>query len=229
MSPGSLLLEGGAEFGGAMSEPDLAAIRLAGGPAAPIAILPTAAAPDHNQDRAGRNALAWFRALQAERVEVIPLVDRLSADDPALADRLRLACLVYMLGGFPRYLAETLDGSLAWKAILQAHEAGAVIGGSSAGAMVICEHYFDPESGEVRPGLNLLANACVLPHHDRGGRNWLSRLTEALPGATLIGIDERTGIINHRPGQWSVYGSGRVTLYRSGATPAYRRGDVFDL
>src|SRR5512135_1649520 len=134
MSPGFLLLEGGAEFGGAMSQPDLAAIRLAGGPAAPIAILPTAAAPDHNQDRAGRNALAWFRALQAERVEVIPLVDRLSADDPALADRLRLARLVYMLGGFPRYLAETLDGSLAWQAILQAHEAGAVIGGSSAGA-----------------------------------------------------------------------------------------------
>ncbi len=229
MSAGFLLLEGGSEFGGAMHEPDKAAIRLAGGLTAPIAILPTAAAPDHNQDRAGRNALAWFRALTAQHVEVIPVVDRRSADDPALADRLRLARLIYMLGGFPRYLADTLRDTQAWQAILSAYASGAVVGGSSAGAMVLCQHYFDPESGEARPGLNLLANACVLPHHNRGGRNWLSRLLEALPGTTLIGIDERTGILNDTSGKWTVYGSGRVTLYRGGDMPAYGRGEVFDL
>ena len=51
MGTGYLLLEGGAEFGGAMSEPDREAIRLAGGLGAQTAILPTAAAPDNNHDR----------------------------------------------------------------------------------------------------------------------------------------------------------------------------------
>ena len=52
--PGLLLLEGGAEFGGAASEPDRQALEQAGGVDAPIAVLPTAPAPDNNQDRASR-------------------------------------------------------------------------------------------------------------------------------------------------------------------------------
>jgi len=54
---GYLLLEGGAEFGGEMREPDLKAIELAGGFDAPIRIIPTAAAPDNNHQRAGNNGV----------------------------------------------------------------------------------------------------------------------------------------------------------------------------
>ncbi len=226
---GNLLLEGGAEFGGAMSEPDLAAIRLAGGPAAPIVILPTAAAPDHNQDRAGRSALRWFASLGASGVEVVSVVDPASANDPALAGRIRSARLIYMLGGFPGYLAETLQGSLAWEAALQAYAGGAVLGGSSAGAMVLCEHFFDPETGQVRRGLNVLGNACVLPHHDGFGQGWAAPLIRELPSATLIGIDERTGILGDPLGDWTVYGAGAVTLYRGGLSKSYRRGERITL
>lgn len=59
---GNLLLEGGAEFGGQMSSPDLRAIELAGGFDAPICILPTAAAPDNNHKRAGENGVRWLKA-----------------------------------------------------------------------------------------------------------------------------------------------------------------------
>lgn len=225
---GHLLLEGGAEFGGAMSEPDLAAIRLAGGPGTPIAILPTAAAPDRNHDRAGRNGSRWFRSLGASQVDVVPVIDRLSADDPALAGRLADSRLIYLLGGFPGHLAETLRGSLAWGGVLRAYAAGAVVGGSSAGAMVVCQHYYDPESAQVRPGLNLLANACVLPHHNGFGRSWAPDLAEALPGVTLIGVDERTGILGGS-GRWTVHGGGQVTLYRAGVQTTFRSGDAFDL
>ena len=65
---GYLLLEGGAEFGGRMSEPDLRAIELAGGFDAPICIIPTAAAPDHNHKRAGNNGIRWFKSLGAKKV-----------------------------------------------------------------------------------------------------------------------------------------------------------------
>ncbi len=226
---GYLLLEGGAEFGGAMSEPDRRAIQLAGGPNAPLAILPTAAAPDNNQDRAGRNALNWFRSLGAARAEIIPILDHASAADPVLAERLRTARLIYMLGGFPAYLAETLSDSLAWEAAMEAFAGGAVLGGSSAGAMVLCEHFFDPEAGRVRRGLNVLGNACVLPHHRSFGHKWAPRLIEELPHVILLGIDERTGILNDGADSWSVYGAGQLTLYRRGQSERYSRGASFSI
>jgi cyanophycinase len=149
---GYLLLEGGAEFGGAMREPDLRAIELAGGFDAPIRILPTAAAPDHNHIRAGNNGVRWFRSLGARDVESLLLIDKASANDPQIAESLRSAKLLYLLGGFTHYLGQTLLGSKAWEAALEANQSGAVIAGSSAGAMALCEHYYDPGRGNVERG-----------------------------------------------------------------------------
>ncbi len=210
----TLLLEGGAEFGGRMSEPDLQALQLAGGLAAPIAILPTAAAPDHNDERAGRNGWRWFSSLGASSLDVVPVVDKATAEDPALAARLRSARLIYILGGFPGFLARTLSGSRAWQACLDAYAGGAVLAGSSAGAMVLCQYVYDPEQGQTMPGLNLISNACVLPHHNTFGRGWAPRLQKALPHVLLIGIDEQTGMLGDPAGSWTVWGAGQVTLYR---------------
>jgi cyanophycinase len=226
---GTLLLEGGAEFGGRMSEPDLRALALAGGLDSPVAILPTAAAPDHNSERAGRNALRWFTSLGASRVEVLPVVDRASASRPDLAGRVGSARLIYMLGGFPGFLAATLQGSLVWQAALDAYNQGAVLGGSSAGAMVLCQHLYDPDAGRVVPGLNLLPNTCMLPHHNTFGRAWAPRLAQELPGVGLLGIDEQTGILDDAAGTWTVYGAGRVTIYHAGGTRVHTRGQTFSL
>src|SRR5690242_74813 len=138
---GYLLLEGGAEFGGQMAEPDLRAIALAGGNGALISIIPTAAAPDNNYRRAGENGVRWFQSLGATNVAWVPLIDRASGNDASIADTLSHARLIYMLGGFPGYLGDTLKGSACWQAVLQAYENGAVIAGSSAGAMVMCQYY----------------------------------------------------------------------------------------
>ncbi len=227
---GYLLLEGGAEFGGSMSEPDLQAIQAAGGLEAPIAILPTAAAPDHNHQRAGRNGVRWFQSLGARQVDSLQVIDKASANEPTLAARVRKARLVYLLGGFPRYLCETLRGSHVWQAALEAYQEGAVIGGSSAGAMILCEHYYDPESGQTLPGLDLVSQACILPHHNHFGKNWASRLELSLPQATLIGLDEQTGILNDPVrGEWRIYGAAGVTLYRQGKKEIHSAGEVFRL
>ena len=147
-------MEGGAEFGGAMREPDLKAIELAGGWDVPIRIIPTAAAPDHNDQRAGKNGIRWFEHLGARDVKSIPLIDRDSANDERIARSLQDARLIYILGGFTHYLGQTLKGSRAWQAVLEAYQQGAVVAGSSAGAMVMCERYYDPEPGTdpSRPG-----------------------------------------------------------------------------
>jgi len=134
---GHILLEGGAEFNGAMSEPDRRAMALAGGPDAPISIIPAAAAPDNNHARAGLNGVRWFQQLGGTHVTALPLIDVASAQDPAIITALRQSKLIYLLGGFQHYLHETLSGTSGWQAILDAHGTGSVIAGSSAGAMVI--------------------------------------------------------------------------------------------
>ena len=227
---GYILLEGGAEFGGQMAQPDRAAIALAGGWEAAIGIIPAAAAPDNNQRRAGENGLRWFRSLGARQVSVVPLIDAQSANQPEATEALRKSRLIYLLGGFTHYLGQTLAGSLAWQAMLEAYQVGAVIAGSSAGAMVLCEFYYDPDSQRVFPGLGLVANACVLPHHNTFGKRWARPLGALLPGMMLIGIDEQTGILNDAPdGQWRVYGAGAVTLYAGGSSDVYSAGKIFSL
>lgn len=225
---GSLLLEGGAEFGGAMRAPDLASINLAGGMDAPIRIIPTAAAPDNNHQRAGGNGVHWFKSLGAKNAESIPLIDKQSANDPVIVEALRAAKLIYMLGGFTHYLAQTLLDSKAWDAVLDAWKNGAVIAGSSAGAMVMCEYYYDPGRGVVEHGLNLVPNACVLPHHNTFGKNWAAELSKLLHNVTLLGIDERTGMLSDGS-NWQVLGAGDVTLYRAGQADVYKAGEAFSL
>jgi cyanophycinase len=226
---GYLLLEGGAEFGGRMREPDLRAIELAGGFDAPIRIIPTAAAPDNNHQRAGNNGVRWFQSLGAKDVVSVPLIDKPSANDESIAKSLRSAKLIYMLGGFTGYLAETLAGSDAWDAVLETYQAGTVVAGSSAGAMVMCEFYYDPSKGQVVNGLNLVPNSLVLPHHNTFGKSWASRLLEISPG-TLIGIDEQSGMIDDGGSKiWSVLGRGAVTLYRNSQTEVYQTGNSLSL
>ncbi len=87
---GHLLLEGGAEFGGQMRDPDLRAIELAGGFDAPLRIIPTAAAPDHNHDNAGNIGVRWFKRLGARDVDSLPLIDKSSANDEDIAQSLHV-------------------------------------------------------------------------------------------------------------------------------------------
>ncbi len=230
---GYLLLAGGAEFGGVMAVPDRRALELAGGLATSVCILPTAAAPDHNHQRAGQNGVRWFRSLGASDVSVVPVIDPASASDPALAEQLRQAGLIYLLGGFPGYLADTLRDSLCWQAAREAYERGAVLAGSSAGAMVLCQDYFDPAKSQIASGLRLLPASCVLPHHNTFGQAWAARLARLLPDSVLLGIDEQTGLLDDgsdtRRTSWRVYGAGAVTLYRQGQSTVYRAGSQFEL
>jgi cyanophycinase len=225
---GYLLLEGGAEFGGRMRDPDVRAIELAGGFGAPICIIPTAAAPDNNHQRAGNNGIRWFQSLGAKNVHSVSLIDKPSANNTEIAKSLRDAKLIYLLGGFTHYLGQTLKDSLAWQAAVDAYHNSAVIAGSSAGAMVMCEFYFDPSAGKVVDGLNLVPNSLVLPHHNTFGKNWAPKLTKQIPSVTLLGIDERTGMLNDGENNtWNVYGAGDVTLYRKGQIEKYEVGKTF--
>jgi cyanophycinase len=227
---GYILLAGGAEFNGHMASPDRRAMALAGGSNASICIVPAAAAPDNNHQRAGQNGVRWFKDLSGVDVGAVPLIDRKSADDPAVVAALYRAKMVYLLGGFPRHLAQSLAGSDSWQAILKAYHSGAVIAGSSAGAMILCDTYYDPYEKQILNGLGLIPGACVIPHHDTFGQSWAPELIQRLPGVILIGIDEQSGMLNEGPqGRWQVYGAGGVTLYQNDRRKQFAPGMPFDI
>lgn len=210
---GYILLEGGAEFGGKMADVDKRAIELAGGAAAQIDIIPAAAAPDQNHLRAGTNGVDWFKRLGATRVVNQPLIDHQSGQDRQLANTLENSRLLYLLGGFPGHLADSLRNTRCWQSMLGAWQHGAVLGGSSAGAMVLADHFYDPRRDKIVAGLGLLPDLCIIPHYAKFARSWLARIKSLLPHCRFLGIDEETGIMNDgETKSWTVYGRGNVYL-----------------
>lgn len=172
--------------------------------------LATAAAPE------GRRSLAYWHErgrLAAERLGVeqvvVPVVDRVSADDPGVASLVDGAGLVYLSGGDPRFLAETLLGSAVWAAIEAAWQAGAALAGCSAGAMAMCAQVPDVKSGSRSsvPGLSVVPHLLVTPHFDRFGARLLraSAQLNTAEGVLRIGIDEDTALVGG-PYAWRVLG-----------------------
>ncbi len=209
MSAGPVALVGSGEYLPVMA--DVEGGLLAGRPPRFVQI-PTAAAPE------GPGILDRWQALgieQARRLGVtaVPLrvETRKDAEDPALAEQVQGAGLIYLSGGDPPYLADTLRGTLLWGAIVAAWQDGAALAGCSAGAIALTDWVPDIRRQDVpgRPGLAAVPHLRVIPHFDKL-TSWVPDLPERylvdLPPATLvIGIDEDTALVGG-PHEWLVQG-----------------------
>jgi cyanophycinase len=227
-APGPIALVGSAEFLPPMEAVD--AGLLAGRPARAV-FLPTAAG-EEGPDRVGywlRLGADHYRRLGVEPVP-LAVLDRDDAADPELAARVDGAGLVYLSGGNPGYLADTLRGTVVLEAILAAWRAGAALAGCSAGACALTEVADDTRTGTTRPGLAVVPGLVVLPHFDRIER-WspgiAGRRAAALgAGQTLIGIDEETALVSG-DGGWRVQGRRRVwVIGPDGNRTPYEAGQV---
>src|SRR5512136_1824965 len=108
-----------------------------------VVCLPTAAGTE-SPGRIGywaRLGVEHFTRLGVS-VRSLPVIDAGSANDPAHAQAIAEANFVYLSGGHPDYLYDTLKDSLAWKAVLSVLEKGGLLAGCSAGAMVMAGHFF---------------------------------------------------------------------------------------
>jgi cyanophycinase len=228
-------LVGAGEFLPSMAELD-ADLLLATGRTRPrVAILPTASYPDGEEvfNRWAAQGVAHFGSLGAE-VEPVLVRDRSGADDAA-AQALGEADLIYLSGGKPGYLMQALAGTAVERALVAAHDRGAVLAGCSAGAMVLAAHAFDfrlrllPWPLRWRPGFDLVPGALVIPHYDA----WPEPLSvlialQAPRDSVVLGIDEETAVFG-RDGVWQVHGRGRVTVWRGRRRDRYRAGETFRL
>ena len=185
-------------------------------------VVPTAAA-HQRPEKAAANGAAYFSKLGAD-ASALMVLNKADANDATLCSVVDTADLVYLTGGSPIYLLDSLKNSRLVERIEDSLERGAVLVGSSAGAMVMGGWMRDREWTRA---LELVPNILMLPHHENADPETVSReLTGSTPdGAVVLGIDARTGILSG-PDGWTVLGVGGVTVYVGGEWQRYEAGET---
>ncbi|MGQ0601494.1 MAG: Type 1 glutamine amidotransferase-like domain-containing protein, partial [Anaerolineales bacterium] len=164
---GTLALVGSGEYLERMDPVDrLLLSRVSGEPR--VVCLPTAAAQDGADVFAdwARRGVAHFTRLGVF-AEAVLVADRKDADHETFAEKIRAANFVYLSGGKPDYLHNTLKGSAAFIAITEVIERGGVVAGCSAGAMIWGEIIPNfPTLLPLKKVFNRLPNTVIVPHYD---------------------------------------------------------------
>lgn len=209
---GTLALVGGAEWSDGC---DFDADLLSSSGGTDVLVLPTAAAFE-NPDKCVDHATEWFAKLGG-RVVGLHVLQRSHAIDPANADAVRAARFVYLAGGSPLHLRSVLKETPLWDALLEAWRGGAVVAGSSAGAMVLGDPMVDPRGGAFTVGLGMIGNLAVLPHAEPDVAAHHKRTFElADADLVLAAIPECTALVRDPSGAWRSTGVGEATVWVGG-------------
>ncbi|MGH2739333.1 MAG: cyanophycinase [Actinomycetota bacterium] len=189
------------------------------GPDAKVAIIATAS------DRGAAGIKYYgelFRELGAEETEGARPLTREEADDPATSRLVDRATAVFLTGGNQIRLTSVVAGTRLADALFRAHDRGATIAGTSAGASALPSHMLAyGRKGEVpkhrmvhiAAGLGIVDGVVVDQHFEQRGR--LGRLVAAVaqsPGLIGVGLDEDTAAIVWADRTLEVVGRGAVTI-----------------
>ena len=230
---GTIALVGGDEFRVGCEEMDREVMQASGQDAARVIIIPTAAVT--GPAKAANDGVTHFAALGGAASQLMVLESG-QANDASFVAPVTEADAVYFTGGNPDHLLDTLRGSTLLRLLTEGLQRGLVLGGSSAGAMVMGSimrrpPLYPPADGRPASdrwveGLGIAPGICVLPHHERRDpAETLAGLRESAPSdVTYLGIDARTGVIGG-PGNWKVAGFGKVTVYRGGDFAVFGAGE----
>jgi cyanophycinase-like exopeptidase len=195
-----------------------------------VVVLPTASAPDGEgvAEHWARMGVEHFAQLGVT-AEPMMLLNRTDAENAEIAARLANANFIYFSGGKPRYLLETLQGTVSWQAILNVFAAGGIVAGCSAGAMVLGGEVFDfPQVWRTIPALGLVPGIALIPHFDELP-SWLAgTIARGRRKVTVVGIDGATALVGPHD-QWIVYGLGGVTVFTKNGKQRYTEGEVVPL
>jgi cyanophycinase len=222
---GVLALVGGNEFNPGNEDQDRLLAKGAG--RGPAFVVPTAAARQ-GPDRAVAHAQSWFRQFGLE-LEELPVLKRLDANSKDLAARARTGGFFYLVGGDPGLVVQVLESSRVWNAIFEAWREGSALAGSSAGAMALCSHSLIraswPNRFNRRPtdALGVVPDTALLPHFDTFGHRWIESAQLALPGTTLLGVDEQSAAV-WKDNKWQACGPGAVTVIKGKKVQTFASG-----
>jgi cyanophycinase len=212
---GSLVIVGG---GGVSSAILRKFIDLAGGPDAPIVLLPTAQ-PDPIPARYGEAML--LEKAGAKNVHILPKRDLKDVEDPKNLELLRKAKGIWFGGGRQWRFVDAYEGTKAEPLFHDVLRRGGVIGGSSAGASIQAEYLArgsplnntDMMCEGYERGLGFLPGVAVDQHFSARRRFAdMTALMHTYPQLLGIGIDESTAlVVQGHIGE--VMGRGKVHFY----------------
>jgi cyanophycinase len=175
-----------------------------------------------------------FLGLGIERVSGLRPEERSQADDPEAAATLSDATGIFLTGGNQSRLTQVVAGTRLGDALANAHDRGAIVAGTSAGASALAAHmvaYGNPGTTpknrmvHLSAGLGLLPDLVIDQHFEQRGRiGRLLALVAQSPSLLGIGIDEDTCAVVHPDRSLEVLGKGAVTIVdgRHVKTDAYR-------
>ena len=229
--------------GGAMQDRAIVErfLDLAGGPDAPIVVIPTAGG-DEAYDQYWRG-LRQFREAGATDLYVLHTYDRDIANSDEFVRPIRNARGVWFGGGRQWRLADAYLGTRVHEELWALLERGGVIGGSSAGATIQGSYLArgDTETntimmGDHVEGMAFVKNVAIDQHLLKRNRQFdLIEIVEAHPHLLGIGLDENTAIVVQGD-RFDVIGQSYVaifdhdkTLDSGGRFYFLAPGDSFDL
>ena len=193
-------------------------IRCAGGMKARIAVMTAATGMPKE---VGNDYIQIFGRLGAESVELVHTPNRQDSECEAAIDIIQQATGIFFTGGDQSRIVDFIKGSPLCDAIRKQHEAGVVVGGTSAGAAMMPDQMIvggasvsNPSIDAVSmgPGMGFLPGIVIDQHFAQRGR--LGRLLAALvlePAVLGLGIDEDTAIVVNGD-EFQVVGRGAITV-----------------
>jgi cyanophycinase len=216
LSHGSLVIVGG---GSLSAEITNRFIELAGGPAAPIVVLPIAAGDELSGDEASDTRL--FVRAGAANVKSLRARRREEVESPEFAAALSAAKGIWFNGGRQWRFVDAYMGTKAEELFRGVLARGGVIGGSSAGASIQSQYMprgsplgnLDMLSDGYERGLGFLPGVAIDQHFTQRKRHRdMSDLVHRYPQILGIGIDESTAIVVRQQSA-EVIGRGKVFFY----------------
>ncbi len=229
---GHLLLIGGAEDKLRQRQILTRFVSLAGGRRAVIAIIGTASALGEEATELYRSL---FAAMGVRDVRGLRPLTREEANDERLVHLLDDATGVFLTGGNQLRLATVVGGTLLGQAIVERHEQGALVAGTSAGASALSSHMVafgtpgatpKQRMTQMSAGLGLLPGVIIDQHFEQ--RNRIGRLLALVaqsPALLGIGLDEDTAAVVPPSGILEVIGKGSVTIL----DPAHLQTDAYEV
>ncbi len=212
---GPVCLQGGGEFSPGCRAMDSDLVRRAGGRVVVSALAGTVGS---DYRTATDNGVRHYRAVGAGEVVAAPDV---RTDPEAALEALASARLLVLPGGSPSRLLGALQDTGAGRVVAERLAAGALVVGSSAGAMVLGAWTVLPDRRDaagmkVVPGLGLVPGVLVVPHWSGGSSrgDWLRSIEDAVPDdVVVLGVPEESGVLVDDDGLTAV-GQSATTLVR---------------
>ena len=191
----------------------------AGGPEGHVVVIATASSLGEIADERYREL---FEGLGIGRVTGLRPEERSEAEDLEAAAALSDATAVFLTGGNQLRLSSVVAGTRLADAIHRAHDRGAVLAGTSAGASAMATHMMafgragatpKHRMAQLAAGLGLLQGVVIDQHFEQRGRfGRLLAVVAQSPSLLGIGLDEDTARSSTPTARWRSIGRGAVTL-----------------